>query len=538
MQFSKPVAGSQRHGAAVSQSSDGRRETILVLDFGGQYCDLIARAVREQNVYSEIVDCGTTPEQIRELGRRLNVKGIVLSGGPESVYSEKAPPFDKGILGLGVPVLGICYGHQLLARIEGGRVEASVKKEYGDATATIDAPGTLLRGLEEKTKVWMSHGDTVFGMPSGYTVLAHTENTPVAAFEHVNDGQQVFGLQWHPEVIHTEKGELVIRNFVRDICNCGQNWRMGNFVDGALSEIREKAQGRKGVVALSGGVDSSVTAALAGIALGHDLIIVYVDNGLMRDGETEQVRDTFSRLGVDLRIIDARKRFIGALNGVVDPKRKRKIIGNMFIRVFEEAAREIDADILFQGTIYADRIESGVIGRSSEIKAHHNVGGLPKDMKFKEIIEPLRDLYKDEVREVGAALGLPAAIVNRQPFPGPGLAIRVKIPITEQSIEIVRKADHIVTTEMEKAGLAELPWQYFAVLTNTKAVGVRGDVGSYKYVVAIRAVESRDGMTARFSELPWDALRKMSTRITNEIPEVARVTYDITDKPPGTVEWE
>ena len=538
MSASRSLPAARKPVAAPSQSLNGRRDTILVLDFGGQYCHLIARAVREQNVYSEIVGCDTTPGRIGELAKSLNVKGIVLSGGPESVYSENAPPFDKRILDLGVPVLGLCYGHQLIAHLGGGEVRSSSKKEYGDATVTIDAPGALLRGLNPKVRVWMSHGDTVFRVPDRYKVLARTDNTPVAAFEHVTGKRRVYGLQWHPEVIHTENGSLIIRNFVLDICACEQNWKMERLYEKAVGEIRETVKDGRCVVALSGGVDSSVATSLVGQAIGRNLIVVYVDTGLMREGETAQVKDTFGKLGVDLRVIDARSRFLGALAGVVNPEQKRKIIGGMFVKVFEEEASGIDADFLVQGTIYPDRVESGATGRSALIKSHHNVGGLPETMKFKGVIEPLRDLYKDEVRKLAVEVGLPNSIVRRQPFPGPGLAIRIIGAVTEEKVALVRKADHIVTTEIEGAGLADGLWQYFAVLTDTKAVGIKGDGRAYGPVVAWRALVSREAMTAKFAELPWELIRKISTRITNEVPGVTRVVYDTTDKPPGTVEWE
>jgi GMP synthase (glutamine-hydrolysing) len=516
------------------QKSAERRDTILVFNFGGQYCHLIARMVRENNVYSEIVGCDTTPETIREMQGRLNIRGIILSGGPESVYDDNASPFDKEILDLGIPILGLCYGHQLIAHLAHGTVGPGAKKEYGEATVYITSPTSILQGLNATEKVWMSHGDVVSSVPEGYAVLAHTTNTPVAAFRH--NTKPIFGVQWHPEVVQTQNGAIIIKNFAVDVCECAQDWRMENLVDKSIREIRETVGDGKCLVTLSGGVDSSVAAALVGRAIGKNLIVVYVDTGLMREGETAQVKETFGKMGVDLRIIHAEDRFLDALAGVTDPEAKRMIIGETFIRVFEGSAKEIDAKILVQGTIYPDRVESGGIKGARTIKSHHNVGGLPKDMKFTKIVEPLRDLYKDEVRLLAAELGLPPAIVNRQPFPGPGLGIRIMVTITRETVEIERKADYIVTTEIENSGLAIMPWQYFAVLTDAKEVGVTGDGRHFGHVVQIRAVESRDGMTAKFSELPWELLRKMSTRITNEIPQVARVLFDITDKPPGTVE--
>ncbi len=513
-----------------------KRDTILILDFGGQYTHLIGRNVRENNVYSEIMPFDITADKITEIGSVSNIKGIILSGGPDSVYDKDSPKMDPGILKLGIPVLGLCYGHQLIAHMSDGKVIRAAKKEYGDTEAYIDKPESILHGLHHEEKVWMSHGDTVSSLSKDWEVLAHTDNTPVAAFRHKT--MQIYGLQWHPEVVQTEHGAQIIKNFIFDECKCERNWRMTGFVEDSMSEIRRTIRG-KAIVALSGGVDSSVAAALITKAIGgHNLVAVYVDTGLMRDGETEQIRSTFTTLGTDLRVINAEDRFLEALDGVEDPEQKRMIIGKMFATVFEEQAALSGVEYLVQGTIYPDRVESGSSGKSALIKTHHNVGGLPKDLKFKAVVEPLRDLYKDEVRKVAKELGLPESIINRQPFPGPGLAVRIIGSVTKEKLEIVRHADHIVTKEIDGSGMAEGLWQYFAVLTSTKTTGVKGDGRAYGYLVSFRALVSREAMTAKFAELPWNLVRRISTRITNEIPEVVRVAYDVTDKPPATVEWE
>ncbi len=515
----------------------GKRDMILILDFGGQYTHLIGRNVRENSVYSEIVPFDTSAAEIREMASFSGIKGIILSGGPDSVYEKDAPKLDPEILKLGIPILGLCYGHQLIAHMSKGEVRQAAKKEYGDTEAVIDKPERILYGLHHKEKVWMSHGDTVSSLPEEWEVLAHTDNTPVAAFGHRS--LPIYGLQWHPEVVQTEHGTQIIKNFIFNECKCQRNWRITDFADSAMHEIRDAVKGGKAVVALSGGVDSSAAAALVTRAIGgHNLVAVYVDTGLMREGETEQIRSTFTKLGTDIRIIKAEERFLKALRGAEDPEQKRKIIGREFASVFEEQAAESGADFLIQGTIYPDRVESGKSGKSALIKTHHNVGGLPKDLKFKGVIEPLRDLYKDEVRKVAKELGLPESIVKRQPFPGPGLAVRVIGEITREKLDIVRHADYIVTEEIERSGIAESLWQYFAVLTNTRTTGVKGDGRAYGYLVSFRALVSREAMTAKFAELPWGLVRRISTRITNEIPGVVRVAYDVTDKPPATVEWE
>ncbi|MGC8699984.1 MAG: glutamine-hydrolyzing GMP synthase [Candidatus Micrarchaeia archaeon] len=509
-------------------------DTILVFDFGGQYCHLIARSIREIGVYSEIVSYKTTAEEISNR-KDITVKGIILSGGSKSVYEKNAPLLDRRILQMGIPVLGICYGHQLIAHMEGGDVRQAPKKEYGEANAYIDKPIDILEGLNKKTRVWMSHGDAVFSLPLDYEPLAHTPNTPVAAFR--SKSRPIYGVQWHPEVFQTEKGQQVFRNFVK-ICKCKKDWKMRNFAKKAIAEVKRKAGGRRCIVALSGGVDSSVAAAIVGRAIGKNLTAIYVDTGLMREHETEEIRGQFGKTNIDFRIVDAQKIFLKSLKGISDPEKKRRIIGKVFAKVFEREARKVGADFLVQGTIYPDRVESGRAGNSATIKTHHNVGGMPKNVKFKGILEPLRDLYKDEVRKAGKELSLPDSIINRQPFPGPGLAVRIIGAVTRKKLEILRKADAILTEEIKNSKLDKGLWQYFAVLTNTKSVGVRGDSRFYGLVLAIRAVRSREAMTAEFAKLPWDALRKISSRIINEVPEVTRVVYDITDKPPATIEWE
>jgi len=511
-------------------------DTILVLDFGGQYCHLIARRIREHGVYSEIVSHDIKPQEIIALSEKFNVKGIILSGGPASVYAPNAPKFDPQLLELGLPVLGLCYGHQLIAQIVGGKVEPARQREYGIAYVTIDKATGILKGLGEKEKVWMSHGDTVFAVPPEYEILAHTENCPVAAFRHKN--KPIYGLQWHPEVIHTINGMQMLRSFIFDICGCEANWKMEDIVEKMTQEISREVGEGKAIIALSGGIDSSVATALAAKALDDRLTAVFVDHGFMREGEPEFVRNVFQQFKLNLIIADAQKRFMEKLEGVTDPERKRKIIGEEFIRVFEEISDKSGAEYLIQGTIYPDRIESGFRKFSDKIKTHHNVAGLPSKIKFKKIIEPLRDLYKDEVRKVAKVLELPKEIVFRQPFPGPGLAVRIIGKLTEEKVKLAKRADRIVREEIEKSGLEENLWQYFAVLMDTKATGVRGDARAYGYVVAVRAAESREAMTANFAKIPYTVLERISTRITNEIPEVTRVVYDITHKPPATIEWE
>jgi len=513
-----------------------RYDTILVLDFGGQYCHLIGRRIREHNVYSEIVPHDIKPEEIVALNEKFNVKGLVFSGGPASVYEPNAPRCDPRVLDLNLPVLGLCYGHQLIAQIAGGKVEPAKRREYGTAHVVIDKPVGVLKGLNKKEKVWMSHGDTVFSLPDNYEVLAHTENCPVAAFRHKK--KPIYGLQWHPEVVHTEKGMRMLRNFVFEVSRCEANWKMEDFIDSAIREIKQAIGDSKAIIALSGGIDSSTITALAARAIGKNLTAVFVDHGFLRQNEPEFVKKTFENFGINLVLVEARERFLRKLKGVTDPERKRRIIGEEFIRVFEEEAKRVGAEYLIQGTIYPDRIESGFRKFSDKIKTHHNVAGLPTKIEFKAVVEPLRDLYKDEVRKVAARLGLPKEIVWRQPFPGPGLAVRVIGEVTREKLDILRKADKIVTDEIERAGLDGGLWQYFAVLTDTKSTGVKGDARAYGCTIAVRAVESREAMTASFAKIPYEVLERISTRITNEIPQVVRVVYDITHKPPATIEWE
>ena len=511
-------------------------DTLLVLDFGGQYCHLIARRIREHGVYSEIVAPDVTPEEIKVLNEKLNVKGMILSGGPSSVYEPNAPRIDSRILEMGLPVLGLCYGHQLVAQMSWGKVEPACCKEYGTAKIKVDKPVGVLKGLRAEEKVWMSHSDTVSAMPPEFEVLAHTENCPVAAFRHKD--KPIYGLQWHPEVIHTKNGMLMLRNFIFEVCECKANWQMEDLIGKMVKEVKTDVGEARAIIGLSGGIDSSVATAIAAKALGERLTAVFVDHGFMREGEPEEIRKAFEEFDINFVTANAQERFMQKLKGVTDPEKKRKIIGEEFVRVFEEIAEKSGADYLIQGTIYPDRIESGFRKHSDKIKTHHNVAGLPAKIKFKRILEPLRDLYKDEVRKVAKMLGLPRAIVARQPFPGPGLAVRIIGELNEDKVKVAKRADKIVREEIEKKGLQDKLWQYFAVLTDTKATGVKGDARAYGYVVAVRAAESREAMTASFAKIPYAVLERISTRITNEIPEVTRVVYDVTHKPPATIEWE
>jgi GMP synthase (glutamine-hydrolysing) len=513
-----------------------RFDTILVLDFGGQYCHLIGRRVREHSVYSEIVPCDITPTQIAALEEKFSVKGMILSGGPSSIYAKDAPKCNPEIFNLNIPVLGLCYGHQLIAFLFGGRVEPAEKREYGISYAVVDSPEGVLKDSKGNQKVWMSHGDTVYELPERFEILAHTENCPIAAFKHRE--KPIYGLQWHPEVIHTENGMQMLRNFVFEVCRCNPNWTMQDFAKRAVNEVRRIVGNRRCVIGLSGGVDSSTATVLASKAIGKNLTAVFVDHGFMREGEPEFIEEFFNKFDINFLSVDARKRFLQKLKGVTDPEHKRRAIGEEFIRVFEEVATKVGADYLVQGTIYPDRIESGVRKHSEKIKTHHNVAGLPAKIMFKDIVEPLRDLYKDEVRKVAEELGLPRQIVRRHPFPGPGLAVRIIGRVNQEKIDVVRTADKIATEEIEAGGLADGLWQYFAVLTDSKTTGVKGDARAYGYTIAVRALESKEAMTANFARIPYEILEKISTRITNEMPEVTRVVYDITHKPPATIEWE
>ncbi|MCL2643040.1 MAG: glutamine-hydrolyzing GMP synthase [Candidatus Bathyarchaeota archaeon] len=511
-------------------------DTILVLDFGGQYCHLIGRRIREQEIYSEIVPHDISPKEIETLKVKFNVKGLILSGGPASVYGQNIPKLDPKILKMDIPILGLCYGHQILVQLTEGKVESVSCEEYGIVYVTVDKPVGVLEGLNCKEKVWMGHGDVVCGLPDDFESLAHTDNCPVVAFRHKH--MPIYGLQWHPEVIHTENGARMLQNFMFNICKCEANWHMEDLIEKMVQELKTEVGEGRAIIGLSGGIDSSVSTALAARALNEKLTAVYVDHGFMREGETGAIRETFNKFKINFVVVEAQERFMKKLDGMTDPECKRKAIGEEFIRVFEEVAIKSNAQYLIQGTIYPDIIESGFSKNSENIKSHHNVGGLPEKIEFKKILEPLRELYKDEVRKVAKMLDLPNELVNRQPFPGPGLAVRIIGPLTEEKVRIVKRSDKIVREEIEKTDLAEKLWQYFAVVTDTKATGVKGDTRAYGYVVAVRAMESRDAMTASFAKLPYEVLEKISTRITNEIPEVTHVVYDITHKPPATIEWE
>lgn len=486
------------------------------------------------NVYSEILPSDSDRSDIQALNTVMKLKGIIFSGSPRSVKAQDALVLDPELLELGIPILGLCYGLQILANMHGGRLEKA--REYGITKAYIDEPVGVLEGMEACEQVWMSHGDTVFQAPEGWTPIAHTDRAPVAAM--VQKDKQIWGLQWHPEVNHTEHGTEMLRNFVLNICMAQPNWRPLDTIEEAVKKIKDTVGDSKAIIALSGGVDSSVATVLAGRALGDKLYAVHVDQGLMRINESKQVEAAFKGQDINLRIVNAKDRFLTKLQGVSDPERKRKIIGEEFIRVFEDEARKIGAEYLIQGTIYPDRIESGLTRNSDTIKTHHNVGGLPLHMDFKEVIDPLQDLYKDEVRKLGERLGLPPELVWRQPFPGPGLAVRLIGPVTPDKLEVLRQADAIVCEEVEAHSFHKGLWQYFAVLTNTKSTGVKGDERAYGWTIAIRIVESVDAMTANFSKAPWEVLERISNRIGNEIPSVTRIVYDITHKPPSTIEWE
>jgi GMP synthase (glutamine-hydrolysing) len=534
------AAVTEAEDAAAAKLGDGLDEVreatdeVVVLDYGGQYSQLIARRVRECGVFSELL-----PHHVgaAEVARR-KPKGVILSGGPASVYAEGAPPLERELLELGIPVLGICYGMQLLALALGGRVEGAEIGEFGRSQLTVREPGTLLAGLPEQQSCWMSHRDTVFEPPPGFTALASSTASPVAAFE--SPEREIYGIQFHPEVVHTPYGQQVLQNFLTEICRCDGAWSVASVIEEQVQRIRTQVGDGRAICGLSGGVDSTVAALLVHRAIGDRLTCVFVDGGLMRKNEGDQVVTAFrDHFKVPLIAVDAEDRFLSALKGVSDPERKRKAIGTEFIRVFEEEAAKLeDARFLVQGTLYSDVIESGGGTGAATIKSHHNVGGLPDDLEF-ELVEPLRTLFKDEVRQVGAELGLPERFVWRQPFPGPGLAIRiVGGEVTRERLDVLREADAILQEEIRAAGLYRDLWQSFCVLPDIRTVGVQGDERTYGNVVAIRAVTSDDAMTADWARLPYDLLERISNRMINEIRQVGRVVLDITSKPPGTIEWE
>ena len=534
LEIAKEIAGEQP-ATAEEAVSGAEQEAIIVVDFGSQYSLLIARRIRECNVYCELVAHDTPWEKIAA----LNPKGFVLSGGPFSVYDPKAPLAQSYVYESRLPVLGICYGMQAITKQLGGQVAPGTKREYGHAVLHLSAlESPLFTDLPDSMPVWMSHGDRIEAMPPGFSTLAHTENSPVAVMANE---QGIYGIQFHPEVAHTPEGKTILRNFVYNICGCQGNWTMGNFINDSLLKIKEQVGDGKVICALSGGVDSSIVATLIHQAIGDQLTCIFVDNGLLRREEVERTFNTFRlNMGMNIILASASDRFLRRLKGVTDPEQKRKVIGAEFIKVFEEAAHQAGkVNFLAQGTLYPDVIEStsSVSSVSAKIKTHHNVGGLPAKMTL-NLLEPLRFLFKDEVRQVGLALGLPEEMVWRQPFPGPGLAIRIIGEVTMEKLEILRSADFIVMNEIKKAGLYRRLWQSFAILTDVKSVGVMGDYRTYGYLVAIRAVTSDDAMTADWFRFPYDVLAKISNRIVNEVPEINRVVYDITSKPPSTIEWE
>jgi GMP synthase (glutamine-hydrolysing) len=534
----------QKKNSKTNPKDPRASSKVVILDFGSQYTQVIARRIRECRVYSEILPHTTKASEIIADG---TVRGIILSGGPASVYAPKAPKVEPAIYELGLPILGICYGMQLLTRDLGGTVARSTHREYGKGVLTTSGATPLFKGLPKKLDVWNSHGDRIEKLPKGFSPIGRTENAPHAVIADVK--RAIYGMQFHPEVHHTPKGKAILQNFLHGICGCRSDWTMGSFIERITAQIREQVGEDRVILGLSGGVDSSVAAALIHRAIGDQLTCIFVDNGLLRHGERDAVGQLFGRnFKIRLKIVDGTARFLGKLKGVTDPEKKRKIIGTEFIRIFEQSAEELRKSakgsrhpfrFLAQGTLYPDVIESVPIGGNPAalIKSHHNVGGLPKDMKF-ELVEPLRQLFKDEVREVGRELGLPREVVDRQPFPGPGLAVRIVGAITPERLRIVRDADRIVLEEMKGSGWYFKIWQSFAVLLPVQSVGVMGDERTYDYTIALRIVESQDGMTADWVRLPYDLLAKISSRIINEVKGVNRCVLDVSSKPPATIEWE
>jgi GMP synthase (glutamine-hydrolysing) len=511
-----------------------QHQTVLILDFGGQYTQLIARRVRECDVYCEILPFNVTPSEVE----RIDPIGVILSGGPDSVYGENAPLAEPGLFDLALPMLGICYGMQLIAQHVGGRVDGSDNREFGRTQIDVQHHGCLLKDLAGQESVWMSHGDKVLELPADFQILAATKNAPVVAYESVE--RKLFGIQFHPEVTHTPSGKQVLRNFLFGACGARGDWKMSSYLEEAVAEVKDRVGDRRVICALSGGVDSSVVTTLVNRAVGDQLTAVFVDNGVLRKGERDQVEESLSRgLGLPIVVVDAREEFLSQLAGIVEPEKKRKTIGRVFIDVFQREARKIEnCAFLAQGTLYPDVIESvSVKGPSATIKTHHNVGGLPEELGF-ELIEPLRFLFKDEVRSLGRELGLPAELLGRHPFPGPGLGVRILGEVTAQRVATLQEADAILIEELHAAGLYDQVAQALAVLLPVKTVGVMGDQRTYDDVVALRCVETEDFMTADWSQLPYELLGRMANRIVNEVQGVNRVVYDITSKPPGTIEWE
>ncbi len=508
-------------------------ELILVLDFGSQYTQLIARRIRELGVYSEIKPYNIDLEELK----KMNPKGIILSGGPSSVYAKDAPLPSSEIFKMDCPILGICYGLQIIAHLNGGKVDSAVRREYGRAELMIDDHKDLFYGFDQNLQVWMSHGDHLTAAPENFQVIGHTPNAPIAAIRH--EQKNIFGIQFHPEVVHTPKGKELLHNFVSRVCKCDGNWNASSFVDTSIREIQKQTGNKRTICALSGGVDSTVAAYLVNRAIGQNLSCIFVDTGMLRQNEAKQVCDFYKDADFDFHFVDAGERFLTKLQGVTDPEKKRKIIGTEFIRVFEEEAKKIgEIDYLVQGTLYPDVIESvSIKGPSATIKSHHNVGGLPEKMGLK-LVEPLKELFKDEVRRVGKELDIPSHILGRHPFPGPGLAVRILGEITEERLNILKPADKIFIDELYENNLYDEIWQAFAVLLPVQTVGVMGDERTYEHVIALRAVTSMDGMTADWAEIPNKVLAKISNRIINEVKGVNRVVYDISSKPPSTIEWE